>query len=105
MTKVERAKTRELPAGKPERATAASARPAAKEHQFKPGHSGNPKGRPKGAKNEATIWREVFNTKIAIREGGRTRKVSVLEAMILKYVERALKTTSKRRPSSSTATT
>jgi hypothetical protein len=24
------------------------------------GHSGNPKGRPKGAKNEATIWRDVL---------------------------------------------
>jgi len=62
-----------------------------KEHQFKPGRSGNPKGRPKGAQNEATIWQSVLNKKIAIREGGRTRKVSLLEAIILKYVEDALK--------------
>jgi hypothetical protein len=62
-----------------------------KRAQFKPGQSGNPKGRPKGAKNEATIWRSVFNKKVAIREGGRQRKVSLLEAMILKLVEDALK--------------
>jgi hypothetical protein len=62
-----------------------------KRAQFKPGQSGNPKGRPKGAKNEATIWRSVFNKKVAIREGGRERKVSLLEAMILKFTEAALK--------------
>jgi hypothetical protein len=61
-----------------------------KKTQFTPGQSGNPKGRPKGAKNEATIWRTIFNRKVAIREGGRTRKVSLLEAMLLKYTERAL---------------
>ena len=61
-----------------------------KEHQFKPGRSGNPKGRPKGSKNEATIWRDVLSKRIPIREGGTSRKVSVLEAMIMKYIERAL---------------
>jgi Family of unknown function (DUF5681) len=61
-----------------------------KQHQFKPGRSGNPKGRPKGSKNEATIWKEVLNKRIAIREAGKSRKVSLLEAMILKFVERAL---------------
>jgi len=61
-----------------------------KEHQFKPGRSGNPKGRPKGSKNEASIWRDVLSKRISIREGGKTRKVSVLEAMIMKYIERAL---------------
>lgn len=62
-----------------------------KEHQFKSGRSGNPKGRPKGAKNEATILRDIFNRRIEIREGGRARKISLLEAMLLKFVEDALK--------------
>src|SRR5437016_1532189 len=31
--------------------------------QFKPGHSGNPKGRPKGAKNESIILRDIFERK------------------------------------------
>ena len=62
-----------------------------KEHQFKPGRSGNAKGRPKGAKNEATILRDIMNRPIAIREGGRARKITVLEAVLRKFFEDALK--------------
>jgi hypothetical protein len=60
-------------------------------HQFKPGQSGNPKGRPKGAKNEATILYELLHRKIAIRESGRTRKITVLEAILLRFTEDSLK--------------
>jgi len=62
-----------------------------KKSQFKQGQSGNPKGRPKGARNEATILNNIFNRQIEMREGGRVRKVSVLEAMLLKFTEDALK--------------
>jgi hypothetical protein len=61
-----------------------------KNTRFKTGQSGNPKGRPKGAKNEATIWRDILSRKLQIRDGGRVRNVSLLEAMLLKYTERAL---------------
>lgn len=60
-------------------------------HQFKPGQSGNPRGRPKGAKNEATILHELLHRKIPIREGGRTRKIMVLEAILLRFTEDSLK--------------
>ncbi len=62
-----------------------------KKSRFKPGQSGNPKGRPKGAKNEVTILREIMNRLIEIREGGRPRKISVLAAILLKFAESALK--------------
>lgn len=62
-----------------------------KKHQFKPGHSGNPKGRPKGAKNEATILREIMHQRMEVREGGRARKISRLEALLLRCLEAALK--------------
>ncbi|MBR0826153.1 hypothetical protein JQ596_11435 [Bradyrhizobium manausense] len=65
------------------------------EHQFKPGQSGNKRGRPKGSKNEATILDELFNRKMDIREGGRVRKISFLEALFLKYAEDALKSNHK----------
>ncbi len=62
-----------------------------KKHQFKPGKSGNPKGRPRGAKNEATLLQEMLGQKVEIREGNRTRKVSTLEALLLRCRNDALK--------------
>jgi hypothetical protein len=61
-------------------------------HQFKSGQSGNPKGRPKGSKNESTILREVLSEKISLRQpNGRTRKIPVLEGIHRKQAEFALK--------------
>jgi Family of unknown function (DUF5681) len=61
------------------------------EHQFQPGESGNPKGRPKGAKNESTILREILARKIETRSGGRVRKITILEAILLRMTEDSLK--------------
>lgn len=60
-------------------------------HQFKPGHSGNPKGRPKGRKNEATMLNELLFQKIKIREGGRERRITLIEAMLRRFAEDSLK--------------
>jgi Family of unknown function (DUF5681) len=60
-------------------------------HQFKPGESGNPKGRPKGAKSEASIWQTRLNEKIEVREGGRVRRITVREAIVLRCIDDALK--------------
>ena len=62
-----------------------------KHSQFKPGQSGNPKGRPKGAKNQKTIFQEALDTQIAYLEQGKRRMASRRELMILKLVEKALK--------------
>jgi hypothetical protein len=62
-----------------------------KEHQFRPGRSGNRKGRPKGAKNTATLLREILDRKIEVRSGNSTRKISVREAMLTRFAESALK--------------
>jgi hypothetical protein len=61
------------------------------EHQFKPGQSGNKRGRPKGSKNEATILNELLSRKININQNGKTRRISVLEGMLLKFAEDALR--------------
>ena len=58
---------------------------------LQPGTSGNPKGRPKSAKNEATILRNIFNRQIEVRDGGRVREVSVLEGMLLRFTDDAVK--------------
>jgi hypothetical protein len=61
------------------------------EHQFKPGQSGNRKGRPKGSKNTATLLREILDRKIEVRSSSTVRKISVREAMLTRFTESALK--------------
>jgi hypothetical protein len=62
-----------------------------KEHRFQPGESGNPKGRPKGAKNTSTLLRKILDSKIEVRTGGTVRKISVREAILTRFAEAALK--------------
>ena len=62
-----------------------------KEHRFKPGQSGNSKGRPKGKKNTYTVLREILDRKVEMRTGGMVRKVSLREAMLMRFAEAALK--------------
>ena len=59
--------------------------------RFKPGQSGNPKGRRKGQRNVHTVVDEVLSQRITIREGNRTRSVSKLDAVIVTMVNAALK--------------
>jgi hypothetical protein len=62
-----------------------------KEHRFQPGESGNPKGRPKGSKNTSTLLRKILDRKIEVRTGATVRKVSVREAILIRFAESALK--------------
>ena len=62
-----------------------------RQHQFRPGQSGNPKGRRQGAKNTATLLREILDRKIEVRTGSTLRKISVREAMLTRFTESALK--------------
>lgn len=62
-----------------------------KAHQFKPGQSGNPKGRPRGRRNMRTIFTDVLHEKVAITENGKTRKMEKIEAIAQVAVNKALK--------------
>jgi hypothetical protein len=62
-----------------------------KQHQFKPGQSGNPRGRRKGRKTNATLLREILDRKIPIRVEGKIRKLSIREVMLTRFAEAGLK--------------
>jgi hypothetical protein len=59
--------------------------------RFKPGESGNQKGRPKGSKSFETLLVGVLGQKVSVRGARGTRRVSVREAMLMKFAENALK--------------
>ena len=58
--------------------------------RFKPGTSGNTKGRPKGSKNLKTLIREAMTASISIQEGAKTKRVSRIEGVVLRQLQKAL---------------
>jgi uncharacterized protein DUF5681 len=59
--------------------------------QFKPGKSGNLKGRPKGTKNLKTDLMEELDEKILVHEGDQPRRMSKQRAIVKSLVNRTLK--------------
>ncbi len=62
-----------------------------KAHQFRNGRSGNPRGRPKGARGTRAVLEEALARKISVTESGRTTRISKREALIISLLTRALK--------------
>ena len=65
--------------GKPPKAT-----------RFQPGKSGNPKGRPKGAKNLTTLIQRELDEGVVVREGGKRRKVAKRQVVAMQLVKKAV---------------
>ena len=59
--------------------------------RFKPGRSGNPKGRPHNSRNLRTIIQDALTTRIVLRQGQGKRSISKLEGIVLRQIEGALK--------------
>ena len=66
--------------GKPPRAT-----------RWKPGQSGNPRGRPRGSKSLASIYNKIMQQKVEIQEHGKIVRISMWEAILRKLRQSALK--------------
>ncbi len=59
--------------------------------QFKPGQSGNPKGKPKGTRDFKTDLAEELRERIAINESGKSKKISKQRALIKSLTAKAIK--------------
>jgi len=62
-----------------------------KKYQFKPGQSGNPRGRPKGTRNLGTDLKDILGRRVSIREDGKERRISRQEALLLSLYNKALR--------------
>jgi hypothetical protein len=62
-----------------------------KEFRFKPGNKASPRGRRKGSKNRKVIVRELFLERLPVRDGDRKTKISRLEIILTKLLNRAIR--------------
>ena len=58
--------------------------------RFAKGQSGNPRGRPSGAKSFTTLLEEALNERVLVAENGGRRKVSKRQAIVTQLVNRAV---------------
>ena len=57
--------------------------------RYRKGVSGNPRGRPKGARNIATVLAATLGERISITENGRRKRITKLDAAVKQLVNRA----------------
>jgi len=60
-----------------------------KHTRFHKGVSGNPKGRPKGSRNLATVLARALREKVVVNENGRRRTVSKFDAAVAQLVNKS----------------
>jgi len=62
-----------------------------KKTRFQPGKSGNPSGRPKGVRRFQQELDAILNEKITVTANGKSRRISILTALLKQLANNALK--------------
>ncbi len=62
-----------------------------KHSRFRPGQSGNPRGRPKKNEDHLTILEKILDEKLNMSVEDKTKKLSVKEGLLRRAIARALK--------------
>ena len=62
-----------------------------KETRFRPGRSGNPRGRPKKPKSVQEKFERELARKVAVREDGRVRKIPKIDLWVRRVIADAIK--------------
>lgn len=61
-----------------------------KEARFRPGHSGNPRGRPKKPKSIRERFERELARKVAVREDGRVKKIPKIDLWVRRVIADAM---------------
>lgn len=60
------------------------------QHRFKPGESGNPRGRPRKSRNLNTLLEAELDRPVVIKEHGRHLRIAKREAIVKRLIANAL---------------
>jgi hypothetical protein len=58
--------------------------------RFRPGHSGNPKGRPRGSKSAASMARDTLERRLPVTKRGSRRNMTVRAVAFWRLAEKAV---------------
>ena len=61
------------------------------ETRFRPGRSGNPRGRPKGTRPIGAVLQDIIQKRATVTENGKTRRIPVLEVMLRRLANDAMR--------------
>jgi len=59
--------------------------------QFKPGKSGNPRGRPTGTRSVGALLQDILKQRVPVTEGSKTRRFGVLEVILRRLANDAMR--------------